>query len=255
MNDPFGASYASGYDLFYADKDYDDEVGLIQRTFEQHSSGRLSAVLDLGCGTGNHALRLAERGCSVTGLDRSPAMLSIAREKAVAASIDIDLIEGDVRDFELGKRFDLVISMFAVMGYQTADSDLKGALTSVRDHLEEGGLFLFDVWFGPAVLVQQPGERFRVLESGSKTLIRASSGILDIPLQVCDVVISTWEIEEGKLTSSIQEKHSMRYFFPQELRLLLERSGFELLDLLPFPSGEGEPDDSTWNVFAVARAR
>jgi hypothetical protein len=47
----------------------------------------------------------------------------------------------------------------------------------------------------------------------------------------------------------------MRYFFPQELRLLLERSGFELLDLLPFPSGEGEPDDSTWNVFAVARAR
>jgi ubiquinone/menaquinone biosynthesis C-methylase UbiE len=58
----FGPAYASAYDAFYADKDYNAECDLIEGAFRRHATQPVSSVLDLGCGTGNHALRLARRG-------------------------------------------------------------------------------------------------------------------------------------------------------------------------------------------------
>ena len=81
MSDTFGAVYAQQYDLLYKDKNYDAEVALLERLFQAHALEG-NSVLDLGCGTGQHAIRLAKRGFDVTGVDRSPEMLRIARVKA-----------------------------------------------------------------------------------------------------------------------------------------------------------------------------
>ena len=81
MSDTFGTDYAQQYDVLYQDKDYDAETDLLERVFAAHGLAG-NAILDLGCGTGQHALRLARRGYEVTGVDRSPEMLSIARVKA-----------------------------------------------------------------------------------------------------------------------------------------------------------------------------
>ena len=80
-------------------------------------SSEIKTILDMGCGTGGHALLLAERGYGVTGIDMSESMLSIAKEKARKANISVDLFEGDIREFNTAKKFDAIISMFAVMGY------------------------------------------------------------------------------------------------------------------------------------------
>ena len=74
MNDIFGEAYAQQYDLLYQGKNYDAEVALLERLFAKHDLTG-NAVLDLGCGTGQHAIRLARRGYEVTGVDRSPEML------------------------------------------------------------------------------------------------------------------------------------------------------------------------------------
>ena len=76
MTGVFGAEYAGAYDAIYAEKDYEAEVDLIERAAARFGDDAAASVLDLGCGTGGHAIPLARRGHRVTGVDRSPAMLA-----------------------------------------------------------------------------------------------------------------------------------------------------------------------------------
>jgi SAM-dependent methyltransferase len=78
----FGSAYSSAYDALYRDKDYQSECDLIERVFREYGTRPVHTILDLGCGTGNHAIPLAQRGYEVVGVDRSADMLEIAREKA-----------------------------------------------------------------------------------------------------------------------------------------------------------------------------
>ncbi len=78
-NQIFGSVYAEEYDLFYKDKDYEAECDMIEEIFRSHAGGQVSTILDLGCGTGNHAISLAHRGYKVTGVDRSSEMVNMQR--------------------------------------------------------------------------------------------------------------------------------------------------------------------------------
>jgi len=144
----FGARYAALYDLFYATKDYKAECDHIVSAWKRHSSRKISSVLDLGCGTGGHALELARRGYRVVGVDRSHQMLAKAKEKGSKTGSSPDFIRADIRSFSLAQPFDAAIAMFAVLGYLTTDDKLFSALDSIRTHLKTGGIFLFDAWNG-----------------------------------------------------------------------------------------------------------
>lgn len=135
MNTVFGPTYAHTYDLLYQDRDYAAECDLLERVFQQYASQRVKTILDLGCGTGNHALLLAARGYSVVGVDRSEDMLGIARSKAKRQRLSIAFHQGDVRQVDLGQTFDAVLMMFAVLGYQTENADVLAALRAARPHL------------------------------------------------------------------------------------------------------------------------
>src|SRR4029079_16423659 len=111
-------------------------------------------VLDLGCGTGAHSIRLARRVWAVTGVDRSRSMLNLAESKARELDEAGPLVfhHADLLTLDLGETFDVVLMMFAVLGYQHANPDVLRALRAARRDLRPGGLLLFDVWYGPAVL-------------------------------------------------------------------------------------------------------
>ena len=136
--------YANYYDTLYREKDYEKDCDFLEQILEELSSEPISRILDLGCGTGGHALPLARRGYDVTGVDRSEQMLAIARAKAVQANLSVEFRQGDIRNLELGQTFDAVISMFAVMSYQTTNDDIMSAFHTAKRHLEPGGLFVFD---------------------------------------------------------------------------------------------------------------
>jgi len=107
---------------------------------ERHGGEPVSA-LDLACGTGDLAVALAGRGWRVVGLDRSPAMVRVARGKESRA----EFVEGDLRSVSLGERFSLVTCVFDSLNYLLEPEDLRAAFACVGTHLEDGGLFLFDV--------------------------------------------------------------------------------------------------------------
>ena len=87
MTAPFGPVYAEHYDLFYQHKDYEAGCSFVEAIFQRFAGQPVRSILDLGCGTGGHALRLAQRGYAVTGVDRSAAMLAEARHEAERSGI------------------------------------------------------------------------------------------------------------------------------------------------------------------------
>jgi SAM-dependent methyltransferase len=256
MREPFGSDYAGAYDHLYRDKDYVEECELIERLLRTYADGSFHSLLDLGCGTGNHAIPLAERGFAVVGVDRSDAMLQSARKKVAAQQIDgnASFYEGDIRGFQIGHLFDASLMMFAVLGYQLENTDVLAALRTARKHMRSGGLFIFDVWYGPAVLRQGPSDRVKNIPTGKGQILRVASGQLDTQRHLCKVSYHLWNLEGERLTGETEETHLMRYFFPLELNLFLECCGFAPIRLGSFPEFDRDPDETTWNVCGVARA-
>jgi len=252
MNPVFGKDYSNSYDLLYEEKDYDGECSLIEQIIRDHSTIPVHSILDLGCGTGNHSIRFAERGYEVTGVDRSNEMLDIARAKAEKKKVRCDFYQSDLREFSNNKKFDAVIMMFAVLGYQQENEDVLAALKTVSKHLKTGGVFICDIWYGPAVLNQKPGERVRVIETGDARIIRVSTGILDIFNQRVIVHFHLWTLKGDRVLSETQEDHTMRFFFPQELSLLFKNGGLKILKMGAFPDIGTPPCEETWNICTVS---
>ena len=253
MTKIFGSLYADIYDSVYRGKNYEDECNLLHKLFNNFKEGNITSVLDLGCGTGNHSIHLAAKGYEVSGVDRSDEMLDLARLKAKERDLPVNFYCGDIKTIDLGKKFDAVIVMFAVLGYQSTNEDVIQTLKNIRRHLRAGGLLIFDVWYGPAVLSQKPGDRVSIVEDNNLKIIRLSSGVLDTFRHICNVTYNVYKIEGKEVVDETVEVHQMRFFFPQELRFFLNITGFEIVHIGPFPEYEEELGDGTWNALVVAR--
>ncbi len=249
----FRGLYAEAYDVIYRDKQYEAECDFLEKVFCQRR-GRVRSVLDLGCGTGRHAVELARRGYKVVGVDISEEMLNRAKERAAQADAQADFLARDVRDMDLRRRFDACIAMFAVVGYQVTNADVLAFFGSSRRHLKKGGLFVFDVWFGPAVLSIRPEQRFKVVRENETQLVRLAFPKLIIMDHCVQVDYTVFKIVDQKLVEEVRESHRNRFFFPRELEFLLDAAGFRCKRTCPFMDLEGEPALDTWNVAVVAEA-
>lgn len=251
-------AYSQYYDLLYRDKDYAREADYVKSLIgREHPAAR--TVLDLGCGTGRHDFLLAEHGYHVTGVDMSADMLKVANaERAKRSSaggpVPLDFTEGDVRSVRLGRRFDVVVSLFHVMSYQTSNADLLAAFSTLREHLAPGGVILFDSWYGPTVLTDRPVVRIKRLEGDGFDVTRLAEPVLHPNENVVDVnyQIMILDRASGK-SEALRETHRMRYLFVPEVRALLERAGLRLDRACEFLT-DGELGFSTWNALFVARA-
>jgi SAM-dependent methyltransferase len=183
-------------------------------------------------------------------------MIAQARRRLSGNGHDgkVQFEQGDIRSVQLGRTFDAALMMFAVFGYQIENSDALAALKTARAHLKPGGLLICDFWYGPAVLYQRPSERIKIISNEDGRILRSASGDLDTARHTCAVRFHVWQLKNDRLVAEVDETHFMRYFFPQELKLLLDCSGFSLLRLGAFPAFDKEPDETTWSVMAVSRA-
>jgi len=248
-------AYAQFYDRIYADKDYTAECSFVQWILTANGIPAGARILDLGCGTGGHVIPLMKAGCDVTGVDVSAEMIAIAKAKAAEEGLDPELIVGDARTLDLGRRFDAVISMFAVVGYQLSNDDLAAMLAVARSHLDVGGIFTFDAWFGPAALTVKPEKRRKSvrLDDGTE-LVRIATPTLDVIAQTVRVdyeIVHTGATAGG---SAVAESHTMRFLFAQEIAYFLRVAGFEVVELMPFMREGVAPTADDWNVTWVARA-
>ena len=150
------------------------------------------------------------------------------------------------------KKFDAIISMFAVVGYQTSNKDLEGMFSMVKSCLNTGGLFIFDCWYGPAVLHQGPECRIGEIKlSENEKIIRLAEPDLDIPNHLVHIKYKILLIKQNNVAETIEETHDMRFFFPQEITYYLERLDFKGIFLYPFPDLNQRLTVNNWNVLVV----
>jgi len=143
MIQDLGADAAKYYDLFC--NAHSADVAFYRRLLPEANS----SVLELGCGTGRVLVPLAQTGAHMHGLDHSPAMLAICRQKLAVTGIDESRARVERRDiceFSLKRHFDLIIAPFRVMQNLESDSQVEGMLECIREHLSPGGTCVLNVF-------------------------------------------------------------------------------------------------------------
>jgi SAM-dependent methyltransferase len=251
------AGYSRYYDLLYRDKDYAGEARYVADLIHRHAP-RATRLMEIGCGTGAHAAEWAAMGFDVHGVDRSEGMLEAADARRSSLEPDVaqrlSFSEGDARTVRLGKKFDAVTSLFHVMSYQTANADIAAAFRTAREHLAPGGVFIFDCWYGPAVLRQWPTVKKKSQSYDSTTVERTAEPVVHPNENVVDVnytvVVTDRMTGEGE---TIHETHRMRYLFTPEIGLALTEAGMTLTDARTWLANE-PPGFESWSACYVARA-
>lgn len=136
---------ARWYDTIYSFKDYAAEAEALRGLLEERRPG-LRRVLDVACGTGEHLRHLREH-YEVEGVDASPAMLEIARDKLPG----VPFHRGDMRTLDLGRTFDAAICMFGAMGHLEDEAELTTAVGRIVQHLDPGGVLIVEPFLTPEV--------------------------------------------------------------------------------------------------------
>jgi len=134
-------NYANQYDKEPFTQGTIQEVDFIEKEISYDKSKK---ILDIGCGTGRHAIELAKRGYKVTGIDLSENLLNKAKEKAKKENTKVTFVKKDARNFSFPEKFDVVIMIcegaFSLM--ETDDMNYK-ILKNAEKALKPGGKFIF----------------------------------------------------------------------------------------------------------------
>jgi SAM-dependent methyltransferase len=223
---------AEVYDaIYFGFKDYATEAEQIARLIRaEHASAR--TVLDVACGTGEHARRLAaDYGYAVDGLDLNPAFLRLARAKHPAGRF----FEADMTGFQLPGRYDVIICMFSSIGYVQTLPRLERTLRAFRGHLAPGGVILVEPWFPPGILADgHHSTRSAEIPGGS--VERSSTTRIDGRMSY---IRFEYRFHEGGRVRHASEDHELGLFTEEETLRAFTAAGLDARYQSESPSNRG----------------
>lgn len=243
---------------------YDEEADEYDALNEEHSQvinqvldsilkqHGVKSVLDMTCGTGSQVFWLARRGYRVTGSDINAPMLNVARGKAAKEQLAVALLEGDMRSLKVGK-FDAVITIFNAVGHLTKE-DFEQAVRNVRDNLNPGGLYLFDI-FNLAYLLK--GDNITKLTIDWQTTVDGKE-VRKIQYSTINAegVLASFTTSITQARSALPDvsdsKQTLQVYTAQQLTTLLNRNGFEVVVQIA-ADGSALVEDQTERILTVAR--
>ncbi len=176
------------YDAVYASKDYGEEVQRLEALIRQHRNSPGNRLLDVGCGTGGHLVHLRQR-YAVEGLDLDEGMLAVARRRLPG----VPFHHGDMLDFDLGSRYDVVVCLFSAIGYASTLPQMRQAVATMAGHLLPGGVLAIEPWLPPetwrpglphAVFVDRPDLKVARMNVSAPAVDNIS--VLDFHYMVAD---------------------------------------------------------------------
>ncbi|OFW20587.1 MAG: hypothetical protein A3G21_21930 [Acidobacteria bacterium RIFCSPLOWO2_12_FULL_66_21] len=215
----FSAS-AEFYDLIYSTfKDYAAEARQIADLLRRINP-RCASLLDVACGTGEHARLLAAEGFTVDGLDLDPAFVAIARTKHPAGRF----FHADMSDFRLPHRYDAVLCLFSSIGYLQTLDRITAALRCFREHLAPGGAIVVEPWFPPGGLNTARVAR-NTGEANGVRVTRTSRVEVDGRLSRLHF---DYEIADGTGTRHASEIHELGLCTPAEMLDAFRDAGLEV---------------------------
>lgn len=249
---------AAYYDALYAHMDHEGDVKFVLEAFKRHGSGKPKRILDVGAGTGSHALLLAKAGVRVDAVDVSEPLLEVFQRKAKESGLEdkVKLHQMDMtRELPPGK-FDGAISMFGAWCYARTDEESSKLLSMLWTRLPKGGLFVFEFW---SPLGWQPRKNWDEadLDDGTR-VVRLHNPSLELKDDVYEAEFEHLVIKDGELVENFSESHGLRLRTPYQTKALLARNGFEVAALtkgsLQAKSFD-EPGPNEFRVMCIARKK
>jgi SAM-dependent methyltransferase len=241
LNAVYDDDEAAAYEALYSViKDYPSEAAQVAQIIGRlHPEAR--RLLDVGCGSGNH-LAFLSATFAVEGVERSAAMAAAARRRLPGVVVH----EADMRTFDIGERFDAVVSLFSAIGYMLTTDDLDRAVARMAGHLEADGVLVVEPWFGV--------EQWLELEEGrlGVNLVEPTVESTEEPTDALLVrMVRCWS--EGPISHMemhyllgvpalirhFVEHHELRLFSDDEYRAAFARAGLTVERREPGLSGRG----------------
>jgi ubiquinone/menaquinone biosynthesis C-methylase UbiE len=255
MKDEFSLE-AKIYDKIWGRYDYDADVRFLDELFRTHNC---RSIIDIGCGTGNHALKLSKLGYDITGLDVSSAMLEKAKEKDRMGKIKF--IQGNMKKLEVpiprGRKFDAAICLGAAISHMTTNKNMKTFLNGLHTMLKKDGLFIFDA------------RNAKKINEDYLNKLRLEHVITEDKLQLLFLTYNTrhprnrnviiWRPicvmnDDGKVDLQIRE-HALRWFHFPKLQRMLAENHFEVVEAFSGNTKEAFKEDEHGSMLFVTIAK
>lgn len=220
------------YDLIYAQfKDYEVETEHIHQLIVEHNP-KAKTILDIGCGTGEHASRLAHQyGYLVDGIDIEPAFVDLAKKKHPLGTFTV----ANMADFHLSKNYDVLLCLFSSIGYIDSLANLQNTMNCFMDHVKPDGLLIIEPWFEPGVM--SGGKSFmHTAETEALNVCRMSYTEL---AGIKSILHFEYLIGSEAGLSSFNERHELTLFTREQVTSCLKTAGFEVKYTSSGLSGRG----------------
>lgn len=242
-------SFSQVYDVLMEHAPYNKWVDFTEDIIEKHPT-QINNILDLGCGTGEIALRLVKKGYAITGIDLSADMLSQAAAKSTKEQLDITWIHQDMRRLEGFTNLDLCISYCDVMNYLIDKRDIKMAFQKVHESLRENGLFIFDVHSYHYVQNELTEQTFADVTDDLTYIWECESG--DEAGEMYHYL--TFFQQKETLYSRFDEVHHQKTYPIEVYETLLEQVGFHDIKVYQdFESRHHKPNHEAERILVVAQ--
>lgn len=220
---------AAFYDAIYDFKDYAAEAGLLRALIAEHQAPG-NTLLDVACGTGSHLAHLLP-DFAVSGLDLDAGMLAVARRRLPQVSF----YQGDMINFALGQRFDVVTCLFSSIGYARSLAAMRQALKTMRAHLNPGGLLIVEPWFSQQEF--EPG-RLSGIYIDKPELKLARINLTEV-VDNCSVIEFHYLVGTPGGVESLRERHVLGLFTVEQYLEAFEAAGLPVIHDPQGISGRG----------------
>lgn len=220
---------------------------------QKYSDGTTKRLLELACGTGNHAFELEKYDYKIVATDYSDDMLACSRKKAVEKGSSIDFRLQDMRKLDIEEKpFDAVICLFDSIGYVKTNDALSRVFQGVNRHLRTGGLFLFEFLHASAMVKAYDPVRVRRWSLGNTELIRISETNLDYLNQLVRVEYTIYGLRDDGTYLKLVETQFNMFFLLQEMAEKLLAHGFYPVKWFAGFNENENINDKTWHIIALA---
>ncbi len=212
------------YDIVHEKPADSEQVAFYENQIKKYGS----PVLELACGTGNYLVILSDEATEISGIDNSENMLGGAKKRAEQQEKQTNLINADMRDFDLGKEFKLIFIAGNSLQHLNTNQDVESCFASVRRNLSPNGRFIVEV-FNPSLklLTRDPNERYYVgdYQTEQGLVLLTENVFYDAGTQINHI---RWHYRKQSDPQEHTVSFTMRQFFPLELDALFENNGFRI---------------------------
>ncbi|MBM7604770.1 SAM-dependent methyltransferase [Metabacillus crassostreae] len=243
--------FAYIYDQLMKDAPYDQWAELILEVFSKYHPDTKN-VLDIGCGTGEIAVRLAKKQFNVTGVDLSEDMLTVAQAKAEKNKVNMLFLQQDMRELTgFIERSDAITICCDSLNYLRTISDVQSTFEAVYNQLNDNGLFIFDVHslykihnvFADATFADQDDDISFIWSS----YLGEEEHSIEHDL--------SFFVKQGEFYERYDELHYQRTFDIEQYKQLLQSASFEIVKICSDFQLHEDPTPTTERIFFIARKK